>query len=424
MVDLILTHSYSLQGSIIATALHDLTYQEVYTANGPPVPRFSTLSVANQVSILLAVRAAPSKFNQEDIIALHRAAMMEDSPPIVIALAGGRAASPCPSFLFTSTPAFPWAPQLCTAEEAAKRKLAAATAAAEAQPMQLDENENRTSEMAVEQLPENFEQGNAALITAQACVRSEISSSPAQLSTECTAALETILYVAAVVGASQTRTLGTTDPLQDAGLRDLSEDTVLLVVQSAVSQRSSYSICAVVARQILCPAVSALDAPPTQSLTRAAQHLGDINPQALIEHCWQPLLGTPSSGGPLTKHQSEFIIRCIKQGAVPESLLHGILDAACTAVVAWNEHVVAVVQAVLDTRPSLPTATLAATAGGFLSAGQGQLKGSIKAAKALLSFVKSYGNLLDPGSVECCRGAAQSIGTFMAKTTIGALDKL
>ena len=279
----------------------------------------------------------------------------------------------------------------------------------------------------------NDDDSKSTLEMAQTIIREELSSTPDQLSTECIAALELLINAISKAGPSQLQ-IPISNLLEDSGLRYISDGIVLLVLSSVLSSTSSYSQCADVARHILLPAIAILDAPPTQSLLRAAQHVGDIHPQALIEHCLQPLIVTmPSSSnstdavlvdGSLRKHQAEFIISCVKQGMVPESMVHEILEAVCKAPAAWNEHVIALVQGVLDVRPRLPAPTIIAIASGFLSAGHGELKGSIKAAKTLLFFVKTYGGQLEKEGIEYCSAAAQSIGTFMAKTILATLNKL
>jgi len=420
-------------------------------ANGKPMVLFRTLSVSQQICVILSVRASPTKFPKHAASTLQQ--LVGDGSeegeeasylPIVRALVGIERPPPCPEFLYTKTPVFPWAPELCTLEEASARKIIAAPmhAAALTKAAAII-----TQEMKQGGNAKNLEgiDNNSRLLEAQACVRAELltttTSSATSLSPSCLAALDVVLNAAAALGYSQQQSLpiNTIDLLEGAGLRNsLPDDIILHIVTATVSSSSSFSRCTTVARTILLPAVAALHAPPTQSLTAAAQNLGKSNPRALIEHCWIPCLMMAEAGeeGKLkkglsmsfNKHHAEFIIRSMKQGAVPGDLLYLVLNSAVQIVYYWNDHVIAILQTVLDTRPSvvLPTTpTVTSLATSLLHAGQNSnFKGSIKLAKVLLTFVKGYGKQLIGAeeSVEQCRRATQLIGTFMRKSTLSALD--
>lgn len=357
-------------------------------AQGAPVPRFCALSVLQQVNVLLVLRAEPSKFPQDVAAQVFAAAAHTDASPLVRALAGGDRPPPCPQFLFTAEPAFPWAPQLCSPEEAAARHATAAAAAA--------------AQRATQAAPGP----DTGLTAAQECLRMELEGITAEtLSPGASEALATVLAAGP-------------DALHACGVDRLSSDNLLVLMRAAVGPGAAFSHCAALARGALLPAAASLDAPPPQALSAAAQHLADANPQALVDHCWRPLL----SAGPLGAPQSEFLLRTIKRGEVPGTLLCGVLESMETAE--WSESGVAVVQAVIDAKPMLSPSAVTAASAGFLTAAQGPIQGSIKLAKALMAFVKEYGSEMAAGDVERCRAAATAAGTFMAKPTLAALDKL
>jgi hypothetical protein len=451
-----------LQPAALATAFEHLTAPSTFSdANGNLIPVFRTLSVSQQISVILSVRASPSKFPQgakctlQQLVAAENEERKEENGeapyvPLVRMLANSERPPPCPEFLYTKKPSFPWAPELCTIEEAnIKRKNAAVQyAAAHRQQAAVAGGEGAKNEaMEVDDSDKNklsSSKSDSRLLEAQACIRAELTSTmttttATSLSPSCLAALDVVLNAASAIGFSQPLSLGmttktnstttTTDDLLDgAGLRNkLPDDIVLFIITATVSPSSSLSRCTTVARNILLPAVVALDAPPTQSLTAAAQHVGKSNPKALIEHCWIPIIGlsTPT----LNKYHSEFILRSIKQGAVPVDLLYLLLDAAVQAVQNWNDYVLAMLQTILDIRPTVPlptTPTVTSLAAALLQAGvSSNFKGSIKLGKLLLTFVKGYGKQLSCSqeAVEQCRRASQSIGTFMMKPTLAALDK-
>lgn len=380
------------QPAVLAAALRDLTAPRLCDAQGALTPRFCALSVLQQVNVLLALRAEPSKFPADATAEAVAAAASPAAPRLVRTLAGGDRPPPCPQFLFSAEPAFPWAPQLCSPGEAVARRAAAAAAqrATQAQP--------------AASVPES------GLAAAQERLKFELEElarrdEGASLSPAAAEALATVL------GAGP-------DALRACGLETLPSDTMLLVVRAAAGPGAAFAACAALARGALLPAAAALDAPPPQALTAAAQHLAEANPQALVDHCWRPLLAAGALGAP----QAEFLLRTIRRGEVPGPLLHGVLDAL--GEVEWTEGDAAVVQAVIDAKPLLPPASVAAACAGFLAAAQGPLAGSIKLAKALMAFVKGYGEEMGAGEVGRCRAAAAAAGTFMAKPTLAFLDKL
>ena len=366
--------------------------------------------------MLLSLRATPHKYSKPFVdTLLHRIDEDDDDDDgtttlvhSVRALAAGlgnsrRPPPPCPEFLFTRDPCFPWAPRLCSVE-------AAAVVAQEEE----EEEQNTHSghdEHSVQRLEE-----------AQGIVRSYVQQEECHqcLQPQCLEALEIVLLAAAA--ASNSALI-----LNGAGLCcSLAADALQVIISTTITPSSSYSRCSVVARGILLPAAVALDAPPPQSITAAATQLGECNPQALVEHCLRPLLLLQQ----FTKHHAEFICRLVKQGtAVPNTMMYTVIDATTATTggggdVLWSEHIVAVVQSVLDTKPSLPAPTITALTTSMLRAAQQSLNGSIKLAKMMLVFVRGWGKEMGGGGdVERCRAAAEAVGTFMAKTILSALNK-
>ncbi|KAL4535819.1 hypothetical protein Ndes2526A_g05382 [Nannochloris sp. 'desiccata'] len=404
-------------------------------ANGKPMALFRTLSVSEQLCVILSVRARPSKFPKDAASTLQQLVADEkdeteegeEAPylSIVRTLVGSERPPPCPEFLYTKSPAFPWAPELCTLEEAnARKKNAASQHAATLQKAAVIKTQAMKKDGSNYNGSEDTEDG-ARLIEAQARIPA-IRDNQQQQQRD-----------------SNNNTRNNTDPLEGAGLRNiLPDDIILHIVAATISFSSSFLRCTTVAGSILLPAVAALDAPPTQSLTAAARHLGRSNPKALIEHCWIPLIMMTPAGGrgeeeelnedlslSFNKYHAEFILRSIKQDAVPSELLYLLVDVAVQIEVQfWNDHVIAILQTVLDTRPAvvLPTTpTVTSLVAALLHAGQNSnFKGSIKLAKVLFTFVKGHGKQLirTEESVEQCRRAVQLIGTFMMKSTLSALD--
>ncbi|KAL4534486.1 hypothetical protein Ndes2437A_g05267 [Nannochloris sp. 'desiccata'] len=411
-------------------------------ANGKPMALFRTLSVSEQLCVILSVRARPSKFPKDAASTLQQLVADEkdeteegeEAPylSIVRTLVGSERPPPCPEFLYTKSPAFPWAPELCTLEEAnARKKNAASQHAATLQKAAVIKTQAMKKDGSNYNGSEDTEDG-ARLIEAQARIHNVLNAAAAIRDNQQQQQRD-----------SNNNTRNNTDPLEGAGLRNiLPDDIILHIVAATISFSSSFLRCTTVAGSILLPAVAALDAPPTQSLTAAARHLGRSNPKALIEHCWIPLIMMTPAGGrgeeeelnedlslSFNKYHAEFILRSIKQDAVPSELLYLLVDVAVQIEVQfWNDHVIAILQTVLDTRPAvvLPTTpTVTSLVAALLHAGQNSnFKGSIKLAKVLFTFVKGHGKQLirTEESVEQCRRAVQLIGTFMMKSTLSALD--
>lgn len=161
---------------------------------------------------------------------------------------------------------------------------------------------------------------------------------------------------------------------------------------------------------------------------------GCSNPQAYIATCLQLLLSSPG----LSKHQAELLGRTLK-ASLPHQLLPDVLAAACApagggaaaagsgaaaAGGAWNEHTVAVLQAVVNAKPALSEAGVAQLAAAFRGAAAGaELAASAKFARLALSVVKAY-----PQHAAAARqqlqAAAQACRSFMAKSLAAAVNKL
>lgn len=168
-----------------------------------------------------------------------------------------------------------------------------------------------------------------------------------------------------------------------------------------------------------------------------------MNPQAYVAACLKPLLSSTS----LNKHHAELLAGTLK-ASLPPQLLPDVLAAACTpassnhaagagggaalpspaARCAWNEHTVAVLQAVLNLKPAVTAAGVAQLAAAALGAvcspsGVAPLAASVKFAKLLLSMVKQYPQQAAAAKQQL-QAAAQACRSFMAKSLMAAVDKL
>lgn len=162
---------------------------------------------------------------------------------------------------------------------------------------------------------------------------------------------------------------------------------------------------------------------------------GTCNPQAYIAACLSPLLSRPG----LNKHQAELLSAGLKAG-LPPALLPDVLAAACappgdasssgssgSAGTAWNEHTVAVLQAVLGARPPLGAPAVAQLAGAAAAAaaGSAELAASPKWAKLVLTLAKQYASeAAQPAAKVQLSAAAAACRSFMAKALAAAVAKL
>lgn len=78
----------------------------------------------------------------------------------------------------------------------------------------------------------------------------------------------------AVLSAASAGTAGAADLLAQAGLSELADSDLLLVLREAVGLGSAYARCSLVAGGALLPRLAALDTPPSRALAAAVEHVG------------------------------------------------------------------------------------------------------------------------------------------------------
>ena len=298
--------------------------------NGP-LPALATLPPAAHLNLLLLLRAAPHRFTTAQGAALLpglqrvAAARSGSSDPqhaslvqLLAAEAEGslRAAAvpPCPPFLYTAQPCFPWAPVLTDAATAAalhKRQLkearrreqveqqaqqasdgvaapvAAAAAAAAAAGKRPAEDGQGAAAAAKRPRPAGppaaaittagaAAAADAELDAAAAAVKAALAAHAAGGAGELTAvtpvlraALDVLLLHAAAGGAAGG------EALEEAGLSSLTDDSLLLLLLSdLVSAASSFARCKAAAAGLLLPRLAALAGPAPRDLAAATQHGG------------------------------------------------------------------------------------------------------------------------------------------------------
>lgn len=273
-----------------------------------------------------------------------------------------------------------------------------------------------------------------------------------------------------------------------SGLGRLEDDSLLLLLtQELISPASSFARCSVAAGALLLPRLQGLQGAAPRDLAAAVEHVGaaavpwfraacccvwqcwrrarnlsalpcaPVSPlllmllvaptscppppcpprraaksssQAFITACLRPLL-TSSSG--LGKHQAELIVGALKS-ALPTQLLPEALSAACCPPAAapdraagsnWNEHVVGVLQAVLNAKPALSAPAVAQLAGALRTActAGAELTASARFAKLALTLAKQYAaeaSAVKPQLQE----VAAACTSFMAKSLAAAVAKL
>ena len=219
----------------------------------------------------------------------------EEQPPV----------PPCPTFLYSPVPCFPWAPGV---QDAVAAAAAAAAAAAEAQAAAVgvppaspparqpgtppdvpgdrgraeqehDADHQATKRQRTEQPAAaaaagragaaaapgpTADVGGATTILQTALLRGAL---PSQLPAEVMTALETVLTLAAT---------GSPWALEQAGLGCLPDEALLRVVAEAVGPSSSFARCSALARGMVLPKLLALEAAPSRDLAAVLEHLGEL----------------------------------------------------------------------------------------------------------------------------------------------------
>ncbi len=303
---------------------------------GGPLPALATLPPSAHLNLLLLLRAAPHRFS-----AAQQAALLQGLQHVAAASAGandpqhaslvqllaaeaegsliGQPAAaavvpPCPSFLYTAQPCFPWAPVLTDAATAAalhKRQLkearrreqqeqearqaagdaaaGGAAAAAAAAPGGKRPAADETSDASPAKRPRPAVPPGAATTTAGAAAAAEaeldaaVSAVQAALVAHAAggageltavppplrAALDVLLLHAAAGSTSGSKAL------DEAGLSRLDDDSLLLLLLSElIGPASSFARCRAAAAGLLLPRLSELAGPAPQDLAAATQHAG------------------------------------------------------------------------------------------------------------------------------------------------------
>ncbi|KAI3436465.1 hypothetical protein D9Q98_005882 [Chlorella vulgaris] len=468
----------TLQGAQLNAAVQALLRPRLLAGAYGNLPALACLPLAAQTNLLLLLRAAPHRFTSGQRAALlaglsqPAAGSSEAGSSIVQLLASAVAADSssavpstslipgCPPFLLTSQPCLPWAPEWQTlAGRAAplKQQRAPTEASAEQQQQQISgtkrqadgeaEAEVVIGGLAQRQRPDvaysaavplapagGADEETAAVATVQAALEVMGGTQPA-VTPALKAALDELLAQAAA---------GNPSALHTAGLSSLQDDALLMLLLAEVfGTASSFARCSAAAAGLLLPRLQRLEAPASRDLAGAVQHVGSVNPQAYVAACLKPLLSSTS----LNKHHAELLAGTLK-ASLPPQLLPDVLAAACTpassnhaaaagggaalpspaARCAWNEHTVAVLQAVLNLKPAVTAAGVAQLAAAALGAvcspsGVAPLAASVKFAKLLLSMVKQYPQQAAAAKQQL-QAAAQACRSFMAKSLMAAVDKL
>jgi hypothetical protein len=308
--------------------------------------------------------------------------------------------TPCPDFLFTQDPFFPWIPvQLPNAQQPAKDERLQAGAGFGGAALAED-----PSSQPVTKAP--HAEGLAALDM----LRELLSSGNWEMTEAARGGIETLLLVCTEQPSAGGQSML---PIAQEVLSALPHPAVLWAVAELVPPGSSHARCCAAAAALLLPQLRQLEDPPSRDLAAAAQHLGkqhssntnacagagcaaalpsphghspsnithpctqlhhhictyfvhtvppppagaaSVDAHALVLACFHPLLSMHSALG---KHQAELLAQAAKEW-LPGEARAELLRAACTAGseagragMHWNEHTVGVTQQVLNAKPQL-----------------------------------------------------------------------
>lgn len=270
----------------------------------PGCPALAALPLAAQANLLLLMRAAPHRFASG-----QRAAVLASVAQLAAGAASGSgllqllahgiggdgihaAMPPCPDFLFTPEPCFPWAPVL--ADNATAAALQEQLAAASGQ-----QSQERTQGGG--SAAKRHAEGQAATGMGSKRQRQAAAAGPPTIGTAADAELDSAVQTvwralaAHASGSGQLRcipaelqaALGTlasrcaagaaagAAALQASGLGSLEDDSLLLLLlQDLVSPASSYARCSAAAGGVLLPRLQGLQAAAPRDLAAAAEHVG------------------------------------------------------------------------------------------------------------------------------------------------------
>ena len=476
------SHIFQLvQPTELANALRRLTLPVATPIpTRTPTTLFHTLPIDRQLFILHMLQTHESKIPTDIKQTLLLLASSTSPTPIVAQLASllllGQEMSssseydtdtiipPCPLYLFTRTPVFPWSYTLFTEDEYNNSVAVAAAAATTTTTTEQDEQRNGQSTQTLDTAVIEASRNEIELL----CNASSSSLLPLTGQKEKEegggSALETLLHFLSSSTLSHRHMQGIVEQCNVSALCRPEHDYALFrIITSTLTPTSSAARCAVVARCFLLPAAVALTQPPTQTMSASAHHVAVINSRALVEDCWCPLLlKSPSlsettATQPFNQHHAEFIIRTLKhQASLPDEAVRMLFHACCQAMTCHQDpsilYIITIMQHLVDaiatasttsTTTPLPLpnfeefldALLQHTHHQSTTSNTKTITGSgknIKLAKVLLAVVKQYSGKKQPTArtgipketIEKAKMVAESIGTFMKKTIIAELDAL
>ena len=293
-----------MQPASLAASLQALLRPAIALGLPSPLPTLASLPLPAQARLLLLARAAPQRFPAAQLQQLAEslgAAAGQAAPPSLVQLLAAEllpgvasnqaAVPPCPSFLYTGEPYFPWAPRrdAAAAAEAAARasahKRAGGEGAAWAGSEGSDAKRQRQAAAAgAEQQPQpQTQQGGASeLEAATATVRAALGASGQAAVPEVAAAAEKLaegvpphLRAALDMLLARAVATGSSAALLGAGLGALGDDRLLLLLLTELlPPSSSHARSCAAAGGLLLPRLAGLRGPAPRDLAAAVQHLG------------------------------------------------------------------------------------------------------------------------------------------------------
>ena len=387
--------------------MNDMCCPEGETKQGTGVVDFNKLTLEDQVEYLMMRWNEEIEPTHSRLGEVYRRGSMRgcSSGTLVddllkeLDLVGSSQDDPaCPTFLFCHQPCVPWALRLDSLEESRSNKA-----------IMRDDSEARDgciedAELAIQPLKKLYED----------MCRHQI---PAQLDQSDIRHFEDML----VIYERLDRLLQ--DKLLKGHLSCLPADAVLQLITSTVSSKSTHARIVTATRFFLQPTVQSLNEPPPAPLYAAVEHVGKVNPQALLEGCFIPLLQEETSMN--NKYFSELLMKCIKgQALKPESVLRVVRDTSKRPVL-WRQHTISILQCALETKHlQLHASDVKALISCIHFCATHAMKHSLKLAKLLVTIIKGWGKDMDESCILVARQAAQACGTFMSRTAQVALDAL
>jgi hypothetical protein len=205
-------------------------------------------------------------------------------------------------------------------------------------------------------------------------------------------------------------------------LMTLPDEGVLCACQAAASPEVSTRAAASFTASALLPRLAALEQPASRTLFSAMLLMLHRHARPVLEALVLPALFLKQ--GQLSSGQAEALTRLLKE--LPQALLGkalaGFLAGEAGVPAPWTEQQVAVLQAVVQRKPTLDAATVAELLV-QADANVDALFKSVKFSNLLNTLVRSHGAQLKP-HVPAVRRIAERIGTFQQKPILAALTKL